>query len=188
MGKVIVSNVASLDGFFEGSNKELDWVVTDEEFFEYARGLLRGTDALLFGRATYQHMANYWPSAPADEIADKMNNLPKVVFSKTLQKVDWNNSRLARKDLREEVLELKKQPGKDIVIFGSSTLASPLLQMGFVDEYRIILPPVLLGSGNPLFKDITAKNSPETHNSQGLWFGRSSTQVRESLKNRHRRK
>jgi dihydrofolate reductase len=157
MRRVIVSNVASLDGFFETPNRILDWVVVDEEFFDYARELLRGTDTLLFGRATYQHMAAHWPAAPADEITDKMNNLPKVVFSKTLQKVDWNNSRLARKDLREEVLELKKQPGKDIVIFGSSTLASPLLQMGFVDEYRIILQPVLLGSGSLLFKDITER-------------------------------
>jgi dihydrofolate reductase len=157
MRRVIVSNVASLDGFFETPNRILDWVVVDEEFFDYARELLRGTDTLLFGRATYQHMAAHWPAAPADEIADHMNNLPKVVFSKTLQKVDWNNSRLAREDLREEVLELKKQPGKDIVIFGSSTLASPLLQMGFVDEYRIILQPVLLGSGSLLFKDITER-------------------------------
>jgi dihydrofolate reductase len=158
MGKVIVSNVASLDGFFEGSNKELDWVVTDEEFFEYARGLLRGTDALLFGRATYQHMANYWPSAPADEIADKMNNLPKIVFSKTLQKVDWNNSRLVSDDIQEEVSKLKKQGGKDMVIFGSSRLASFLMQVGLVDEYRVILQPVLLGSGSPLFKGITERN------------------------------
>ena len=157
MGKVIVSNVASLDGFFEGSNKELDWVVTDEEFFEYARGLLRGTDALLFGRATYQHMANYWPSAPADEIADKMNNLPKIVFSKTLKKVDWNNSRLVESNVEEEVSRLKGQPGKDMVIFGSAMLASSLLQWGLVDEYRVILQPVLLGSGSPLFRDITER-------------------------------
>jgi dihydrofolate reductase len=157
MRKVIVSNMVSLDGFFEGVNKELDWHVVDEEFHAYARDMLRKADTLLFGAATYEVMAAHWPAAPADEIADRMNNLPKVVFSKTLQKVDWNNSRLARKDLREEVLELKKQPGKDIVIFGSSTLASPLLQMGFVDEYRIILQPVLLGSGSLLFKDITER-------------------------------
>lgn len=157
MGKVIVSNVASLDGFFETPDRKLDWVVTDAEFFEYAKGLLRTVDTLLFGRATYQHMASYWPSAPADEIADKMNNLPKIVFSKTLQTADWNNSRLVKNDIQGEVSKLRKQPGKDMVVFGSATLASFLLQRGLVDEYRVILQPVVLGSGSPLFKGITER-------------------------------
>lgn len=157
MRKVIVSNVASLDGFFESRNKELDWVVTDAEFFEYAKVLLRTVDTLLFGRATYLHMANYWPTAPVDEIAEKMNNLPKIVFSKTLQKAEWNNSRLVASNIEEEVSRLKGQPGKDMVIFGSAMLASSLLQWGLVDEYRVILQPVLLSSGSPLFKDITER-------------------------------
>jgi dihydrofolate reductase len=157
MRKVIVSNVASLDGFFETPDRKLDWVVTDAEFFEYAKGLLRTVDTLLFGRATYQHMASYWPSAPADEIADKMNNLPKIVFSKTLQTADWNNSRLVKNDIQGEVSKLRKQPGKDMVVFGSATLASFLLQRGLVDEYRVILQPVVLGSGSPLFKGITER-------------------------------
>jgi dihydrofolate reductase len=155
--KVIVSNVASLDGFFESRSKELDWVVTDAEFFDYAKGLLRTVDTLLFGRATYLHMANYWPTAPVDEIAEKMNNLPKIVFSKTLQKAEWNNSRLVASNIEAEVSRLKGQPGKDMVIFGSAMLASSLLQWGLVDEYRVILQPVLLGSGSPLFRDITEK-------------------------------
>jgi dihydrofolate reductase len=155
--KVIVSNVASLDGFFESRSKELDWVVTDAEFFEYAKGLLRTVDTLLFGRATYLHMASYWPTAPVDEIAEKMNNLPKIVFSKTLQKAEWNNSRLVASNIEEEVSRLKGQPGKDMVIFGSAMLASSLLQWGLVDEYRVILQPVLLGSGSPLFRDITER-------------------------------
>lgn len=157
MRKVIVSNVASLDGFFESRSKELDWVVTDAEFFDYAKGLLRTVDTLLFGRATYLHMANYWPTAPVDEIAEKMNNLPKIVFSKTLQKAEWNNSRLVASNIEAEVSRLKGQPGKDMVIFGSAMLASSLLQWGLVDEYRVILQPVLLGSGSPLFRDITEK-------------------------------
>lgn len=157
MRKVIVSNVASLDGFFESRSKELDWVVADAEFFEYAKGLLRTVDTLLFGRATYLHMASYWPTAPVDEIAEKMNNLPKIVFSKTLQKAEWNNSRLVESNVEEEVSRLKGQPGKDMVIFGSAMLASSLLQWGLVDEYRVILQPVLLGSGSPLFRDITER-------------------------------
>jgi dihydrofolate reductase len=157
MRKVIVSNVASLDGFFETPDKKLDWVVTDAEFFDYAKAMLRGADTLLFGRATYEHMANYWPTAPAEEIAEKMNNLPKLVFSRNLQKVEWNNSRLAKKNPEEEVSNLKEQPGKDMVVLGSATVASCLLQAGLVDEYRVILQPVLIVKGNPLFKDITER-------------------------------
>lgn len=102
-------------------------------------------------------MASYWPSAPADEIADKMNNLPKIVFSKTLQEAEWNNSRLVKGDIAEEVSKLKQQPGKDMVIFGSATLATSLMQVGLVDEYRIILNPVLIGSGKRLFQGIQEK-------------------------------
>jgi dihydrofolate reductase len=152
MRKLIVSNLVSLDGFFEGPNKELDWFVVDEEFLEYAKDLLRSVDTLLFGRATYQHMANDWPSAPADEIADPMNNLPKIVLSTTLQKVEWMNSRLVRNNFGEEISKLKQQPGKDMVILGSADLASYFLRLGLIDEYRIILNPVLIGSGSPLFK------------------------------------
>jgi dihydrofolate reductase len=155
--KVIVSNVASLDGFFETPDKKLDFVVLDEEFFDYAKAMLRAADTLLFGRATYQHMANHWPSAPADEIADKMNSLPKVVFSRTLQTVEWKNSRLVKGNAAEEVSRLKQLPGKDMVVLGSATIASSLLQVGLVDEYRVILQPVLLGSGTPLFKDVTKR-------------------------------
>jgi dihydrofolate reductase len=155
--KLIVSNVASLDGFFETLDKKLDWVATDAEFFAYAKAMLRSADTLLFGRATYQHMAKHWPTAPVDEIATQMNNMPKIVFSRTLQTVEWNNSRLAKNNLQEEVSNLKKQPGKDLVVLGSATVASSLLQAGLVDEYRVILQPVLLGKGNALFKDITER-------------------------------
>jgi dihydrofolate reductase len=154
MRRLIVSNVTSLDGFFEGPNREMDWITLDEEFFAYAKDMLRSTDTLLFGRTTYLQMAGYWPSAAKDEIADHMNNLAKVVFSGTLETAEWNNLRLVKTDAAEEVLRLKQQPGKDMVILGSATLASSLLQQGLIDEYRVILNPVLIGAGNPLFKGI----------------------------------
>ena len=154
MRKVIVSNLMSLDGFFEGPNHELDWFVVDEEFFAYARDMLRGVDTILFGRKTYQHMADYWPSAPAEEIADQMNNLPKIVFSRTLESAEWQNSTLVKNDAVAEISKLKQLPGKDMVILGSASLASFLLQRGLIDEYRVILNPVLLGSGSPLFQDV----------------------------------
>ena len=157
MRKLIVSNLMSLDGFFEGLNHELDWFVRDEEFFAYAREMLRAVDTIIFGRVTYQHMAAYWPSAAKDEIADAMNHLPKIVFSKTLDKAEWNNSRLVKADAAEEISKLKQQPGKDMVILGSAMLASALLQKGLIDEYRVILTPILIGAGYPLFKGIHSR-------------------------------
>ena len=154
MRRIIVSNLMSLDGFFEGPDHELDWFLVDEEFFAYARDMLRNVDTLLFGRKTYQHMADYWPSAPAEEIADHMNNLPKIVFSRTLQRAEWKNSTLVKSDAAAEISRLKQLPGKDMVVLGSASLASFLLQRGLIDEYRIILNPVLLGSGRPLFQDV----------------------------------
>ena len=156
MRKIILSNLISLDGFFEGPDKELDWFVVEEEFFEYARELLDGTDTILFGRITYQMMAKYWPNAKDNDatITHKMNHLQKIIFSKTLKKVDWNNAELATVTLSKEVKNLKAQPGKDIVIFGSGTLVTQLTQLGLIDEYRLIINPVILGKGNPLFKGI----------------------------------
>jgi dihydrofolate reductase len=118
MRNVIVSNMVTLDGFFEGPNKELDWHIVDEEVNQYANDLLSNVDAILFGRVTYQLMADYWPAAATDpstskgdlEIAHKMNNLPKIVFSKTLQEVRSNNSRLIKENIAEEISKMKQQP------------------------------------------------------------------------------
>jgi dihydrofolate reductase len=90
MRKVIASNLVSLDSFFEGPNQELNWFSIDEEFLGYSRGLLRSVDTILFGRVTYQYMASYWPSAPRDENADRMNSLNKIVFSRSLRTVEWS--------------------------------------------------------------------------------------------------
>jgi dihydrofolate reductase len=159
MGKVVVSNLASVDGFFEGPNQELDWHLVDEAFLAYAKDMLRNADTLLFGAATYGVMAAYWPTAPPDEIADRMNNLPKVVFSKSLKKVAWKNSRLVNTSIPEEVSKWKRQAGRDFVVLGSAKLASSLLRWGLVDEYRVIVNPVLLGQGRPLFTGITERIS-----------------------------
>ena len=156
MRKVIVANLVSLDGFFAGPNGEIDWHNVDEEFNEYAIDLLSSVDALLFGRVTYELMASYWPTPAATEndpiVAGKMNSLPKVVFSRTLEKVEWKNTRLVKGNLAEEISKMKQQPGKDIVIFGSGSIVSALTQLGLIDEYRIMVNPVVLGNGKPLFK------------------------------------
>jgi dihydrofolate reductase len=157
MRRLFVSNIMSLDGFFEGPNGEFDWPLVEEEFLGYARDMLRTVDTILFGRRTYLHMAAYWPTAPRDEIAEQMNTLPKVVFSRTLERAEWKNSQLVRGDAAEEVARLKRASGKDLVILGSAALASSLLQANLIDEYRVILEPVVLGSGHPLFKSITGR-------------------------------
>ena len=167
MRKVLLSNLVTLDGFFAGPNEELDWFILDEEFNQYAIDLLSKVDALLFGRVTYQLMAEYWPAAASNsstsksdlEIANKMNNLPKIVFSKTLQKVEWNNSTLVKEIIAEEISKMKQQSGKDMVIFGSGSIVSTFMQLGLIDEYRIILNPIVLGNGNPLFKGINGKQN-----------------------------
>jgi dihydrofolate reductase len=157
MRRILVSNLTSLDGFYEGPNDEIDFFVVDQEFLAYAAEMMNSVDTILFGRKTYEHMAAYWPTAPEDVVADKMNSLRKIVFSKTLQKVDWNNSRLVKGELVEEVTRLKQQPGGDMVVLGSATLASQLMQLGLIDEYRVLINPVLIGSGKPLFRGITER-------------------------------
>ena len=154
MRKLIVSNIASLDGFFAGPQKEIDWFHVDAEFVEYSRQMLDSAGALLFGAVTYQLMADFWPTSN-DVNAGRMNSLEKIVFSSTLSDANWNNSRVVRGDIQKEVTRLKSLPGKDLVVLGSARLTSFLLQKNLVDEYRVILQPILLGSGSPLFPNIT---------------------------------
>lgn len=155
MRNVFLFMMVSLDGFFEGPNQEIDWHNVDDEFNDFAIKQLDEIGALLFGRVTYQLMASYWPTpaALADDpiVAEKMNTIPKVVFSTTLDTVDWANTRLVRGDASAEVMKLKQQPGKDLAIFGSADLTTALLQAGLVDELRIMVNPVALGNGKPLF-------------------------------------
>ena len=158
MRKVFLFMMVSLDGFYEGPNHEIDWHNVDEEFNEFAINQLNEVDMLLFGRVTYQGMASYWPTPFAQEddpiVAEKMNTLPKLVFSTTLEQAEWNNTRLVKEHIAEEISNLKRQPGKDLAIFGSSDLAVSFMHMGLLDEIRVIVNPVVLGAGKPLFKGL----------------------------------
>lgn len=161
MRKIIFQNMVSLDGYFEGPRKELDWHRVDGEFNDYAAELLDSVDTLLFGRVTYQLMASYWPTpaALADDpvIAAKMNSVQKVVFSRTLDRADWSNTRLAKGDAATEIRRLKQLAEKDIAIFGSSDLTVSLLPHGLVDEYRLFVNPVFLGGGKTLLQGLHAR-------------------------------
>ena len=161
MRKLFAFNLISLDGFFEGPDQDINWHNVDEEFNEFAIEQTSAVGALLFGRVTYQLMESYWPTADALEndpaIAGIMNSVPKLVFSRTLEKAEWNNTRIVKENIEQEILNLKKQPGKDLAVFGSANLLSALVQMDLVDEHRVMVNPVLLGNGNPLFKNMEAR-------------------------------
>jgi dihydrofolate reductase len=148
----------TLDGFFEGPNHSIDWHNADAEFNEFAIEQNGAADTLIFGRVTYELMASYWPTADASKddpiVAGMMNKTPKIVVSRTLQKAEWNNTRLIKDHVAEEIAKLKEQPGKEIAVFGSAKLLSTLMKLDLIDEHRIIVNPVVLGSGTPLFQGV----------------------------------
>ncbi len=158
MAKLVVFNMATVDGFFAGPHGEIDWHTVDAEFNDFALAQLDELGGLLFGRVTYQLMADYWPSPTARKndplVAERMNSLPKVVFSRSLGKVEWSNARLVKGDAAEEAARLKSQPGKDLAIMGSAILATSLMRAGCIDELRIMVNPVVLGVGRPLFGEM----------------------------------
>ena len=156
MRKLIYAINVTLDGYADHQAG-----IADAELHTFYADLLRTSDTILYGRVTYQLMASYWPMAPdlptstPDEIyfAHEINRIQKIVFSKTLQKVEWSNSRLVRDDAAEEVIRLKSQPGKDIFV-GGLTFAASLMDLGLIDEYWLVVQPILLGSGTPLTKEL----------------------------------
>jgi dihydrofolate reductase len=160
MRKVIFQLMVTVDGYYEGPNREIDWHVVDDEFNEYANHLLTQVDTLVFGRVTYELMASFWPTGQAkrdDPItAGNMNRLKKVVFSTSLLKVDWQNTQLVKTDPVAEVARMKQEPGMDIAIFGSSDLALSLIEHHLIDEFRLFFNPIVLGKGKPIFQGIKA--------------------------------
>jgi dihydrofolate reductase len=156
MSRIILFNMMTLDGFFEGKNKEIDWHMVDSGFNEFAIAQLEIADALVFGRVTYELMANYWPTEMAmkndPEVAEKMNAISKIVFSKTLREANWVNTKLIKNNVEQVIGDLKRDSKKNILIFGSADLAATLRQAGLIDEYRVMVNPVLLGEGVSLFK------------------------------------
>jgi dihydrofolate reductase len=157
MAKLIAFNMVSLDGFFEGPKHELDWHVTDDEFNLFTIEQLRQVGTILFGRKTYQMMADYWPNQTSIEddpaVAELMNSLPKVVFSTTLKSADWANTRLIRSNIGKAVNKMKNSEDEDLILFGSAELMSSLIKVNLIDEIRLMVNPVVLGRGRPLFSD-----------------------------------
>jgi len=158
MRKIIVSNMMTLDGFLAGPKGEIDWFVTGDDSFDDMPAVYERVDTILFGRITYEGMASFWTSPEAGAadpaITRWMNATPKVVFSRTLEKAQWDNAQLAKGEIGEAVSRLKHAPGKDMIIYGSSTIVSQLTQLGLIDEYWMFVNPVILGSGKPEFSGI----------------------------------
>jgi dihydrofolate reductase len=162
MRKIIVFNNITLDGYFTDKNNDMSWAHTDDpEWNEFTAQNAKGEAELLFGRVTYEMMAGFWPSDFAKEnypdVAKGMNRLPKIVFSRTLEKADWENTRLIKADLIGEVKKLKNDPGPDIMIFGSGTIVSQLTGGGLIDEYQVVIHPLVLGSGRTMFEGLRQK-------------------------------
>jgi dihydrofolate reductase len=157
MRKVIYSMSVSLDGFIETPKREIDWVIVDEELHTFFNDQARDMGAFLYGRRMYELMVDYWPTADAEpsnpayviEYSRIWNDMPKIVFSKTLNRVGWN-SRLVRDDIAGEISKLKAQPGRDLQL-GGPTLAATFIQLDLVDEYQLFVNPILLGGGTPFF-------------------------------------
>lgn len=169
-GKVILFNLVTLDGFFEGPGHDISWHSVDQAFNDFAIQQLDSAGALIFGRVTYEMMVSYWPSKDAiqedPQVAERMNRLPKVVFSHSLARADWQNTRLVKGEPGVEIARLKNEPGGNLFVFGSANLSATLIAQGLIDEFRVIIIPILLGSGTPLFQGISGRIPLELTHSQ----------------------
>jgi dihydrofolate reductase len=161
MRKLSVFNLVTLDGYFAGEDGDISWHMVDDEFQELAEAASNSGNTLLFGRKTYQLMENYWPTPEALKndpiVARGMNAATKIVFSRTLEKAGWNNTRLVKDDMPAEVRKMKREPGKDLTVLGSGSIVSQLAQEGLIDEYQILVNPVVIGKGRTMFEGIRGR-------------------------------
>src|SRR5437762_1479573 len=162
MRNLVLFMHVSLDGFTAGPNGELDWITVDEEVWREVIELQSTADAALFGRVNYQGFESYWPTVPTNpnaspnelEHARWLEQTPKYVFSTTLEQVTWKNTRIVTENIAEEIANLKQQSGKNLLFFGGASLAQIPVREGLIDEYRLLVNPVVLGQGSRLFQDV----------------------------------
>lgn len=156
MRNLVLQVSISLDGYIEDKQRNIDWHFADEEFAEFIDTTLRSIDAMIFGRAAFERLADYWPTAGSDPNASPeqvrlMAELPKYVVSTTLKCTAWQNSHVISGNVGSEIQRLKEEPGRDIALFAGASLAMSVLRLGLIDELRLIVSPVLLGGGTRLF-------------------------------------
>jgi dihydrofolate reductase len=180
MRRLIVFNSVSLDGYFTDTSGDMSWAhKQDAEWNAFVKGNAGGGGTLLFGRKTYELMASYWPTPMAMKndpvVAEAMNKLPKLVFSRTLDKAAWSNTTLVKDDMVAAVRKMKTDtgdgPGDGIVILGSGSIVSQLAQAGLIDEFQIALNPIVLGRGRTLFEGVKNKLNLKLTNSRTFQNG-----------------
>lgn len=163
MRKLAVFNSVTLDGYFAGVNGDIRWAHTrdgdDGEWKAFVDENAKGGGELVFGRITYAMMASYWPTPLASQndpiVAERMNALPKVVFSRTLEQAAWSNTKLVKGDPAAEMRKLKQEAGPDMAIMGSGSIVAQLAQEGLIDEFQIVVVPVVLGKGRTMFEGVS---------------------------------
>lgn len=179
MRKLVLFAHISLDGFAGDKNGGLGFLSYNDELQQYAEELVKTVGAPVYGKNTYHLMEGYWPTVLSNPDASKqalahaqwVQEVPKIVFSTTLTRADWNNTTLIKDNIVEEVNKLKQQPGKDLVIFGSPGLAKSFMHLGLIDEYKLTLHPVILGEGISLFNGHTQMSNLKLLGSKTLGSG-----------------
>lgn len=162
MRKIRFSIPITLDGYIEGPQHELDWVIADDELHDFYTDLLQNADLMLYGRLTYQLMQGFWPTASSDpdaspgmlRFAAALNPMRKLVFTRTLREAGWNTQIAPSLDI-SEINTLKSQPGADILLGGGASLAQQFMKLGLVDEYQLVVMPVVIGKGKALFQAVS---------------------------------
>jgi dihydrofolate reductase len=176
MRRLMVFNQVTLDGYFTDMKGDMSWAhKSDDEWNAFVEGNASSGGVLLFGRKTYDLMVGYWPTPEAAKqnpvVAEQMNNLPKVVFSRTLDKPSWKNTRLVKGDLVAETRKLKSEPGDNLVIMGSGSIVAQLAPAKVIDEYQIVVNPLVLGKGRTLFEGIKERLSLKRTNTRTFGNG-----------------
>ena len=164
MRKLIVFNHVSLDGYFTDANGDMRFAqnpIPDAEWDAFVAGNAGNGGTLVFGRVTYDLMVSFWPTPMAAEqmpdVAERMNSLPKIVFSRKMKEASWQNTKLVKNDMAGEIRKMKKEDGENMVIFGSGTVVSQLAQENLIDEYQFVVDPVVLGKGRTMFDGVKEK-------------------------------
>jgi dihydrofolate reductase len=179
MRRLIVFNSTTLDGYFVGPNGDLGWAhggPPDPEFDAFIADNAGSGGQLLFGRVTYQLMAAYWPTAEARQaapaVAEGMNTMPKVVFSRTMEQASWSNTTVVKGDIAAAVRRMKAEPGPDMVIMGSGSIVAQLTPAGVIDEFQLVVTPVVLGKGRTMFDGLEAPLALERTDSRSFPGGK----------------
>jgi dihydrofolate reductase len=161
MPTLSVFNFITLNGYYKGENDDISWHVHGDEEGKFSEEGARSDSIILFGRKTYEVMASFWPSAMAYEsfpvVADGMNKAEKIVFSKTLKDAGWSNTKIINGDIIEKIEQLKETGEKDMTILGSGSIVTQFAEAGIIDQYQIMVDPVAIGKGTPIFSELTQK-------------------------------